>query len=84
MIDEIIESILTYKKENGKESAIQVSMHPSVFYDCLFDGHDKIRQAFGDMCFDDKWESFFGCELVVTEVLGSGEYRVEQPTHYDF
>lgn len=79
MIDEIAEAVIAYKVKYGRYVALQVTMHPRVYQDCMREGYEKVTSYFNLNLRKEDY-TFMGYSLVLNANIES--YKVETPRIY--
>ena len=78
MIEEIWLSVQKYRCEHGRDIALEVRMHPSVFDECKYCPYDQVVSAF-NMRLNEQVTEMFGYSLVIDEQLNKDEWLVQPP-----
>ena len=78
MIEEIWQSVVKHRKDNGRNIALEVRMHPSVFHDCQACEYNEFITAFNAST-NKPVDTMFGCPLAIDYDLNEGEWYVQSP-----
>ncbi len=78
MIEEIWLAVQKYRCERGRNIALEVRMHPSVFDECKYCPVNEVMHAF-NMRLNEPVTEMFGYPLAIDIQLNKGEWFVQSP-----
>ena len=78
MISEIWEKLKQHRIEKGRDVALEVRMHPSVFDECMSGDYHEVNSAFS-LTPSAPVSTMFGYPLAIDFDLDEGEWHVQTP-----